>query len=225
VHGVEASVSAGQLTARVDDPSLDGCSTGVIRLWDVRATVAYREAPGEADRRRLAGQPAILHRAVLEALMGLPVGMPVPSDALSPADQHLIRQAPRGAVDEQDGRFVRRAVAPVSVRLALVEAGSWQQGVSDACRFAPFSSRAAVLPAVPADVDTACAQAEFYGVGLYVRSGTSVRELLAPEVYVRRRHTSAQWRFAEDVYRQLTAPVPDTDAPTALLSTIPAARR
>lgn len=44
----------------------------------------------------------------------------------------------RGVVDSDGGHVVRRAVAPVSVRFAVVAARSWREGLVKAGRFAPF---------------------------------------------------------------------------------------
>jgi hypothetical protein len=41
-------------------------------------------------------------------------------------------------------------------------------------------------------------QASFWGVGIDLDDG----EMLAPAPFVRRRHTAAQWWFAETIYGQ-----------------------
>jgi hypothetical protein len=48
-------------------------------------------------------------------------------------------------------------------------------------------------------------QASFYGIGICVFTTGALRMLVEPAPYVRHRHTPAQWRFAEEIYRQVIA--------------------
>lgn len=142
---------------------------------------------------------------MLDALMNLPVGGLVPAHEMAERERRLLRRAPRGVVEDDGVHFVRRAVPPVSARFAVVAARAWREGLVKAGRFAPFCARAMLLSAPPTDLDDAAAQASFYGIGICVFTAGTLRMLVEPAPYVRHRHTSAQWRFAEEIYRQVTA--------------------
>jgi len=137
--------------------------------------------------------------------MGLPAGLPVAAHEMTERERRLLRRAPRGAVEIDAGQLIRRAVAPVSARFAVVAARMWRDGLGRAGRFAPFCARAMLLPAPPADLDDARVQASFYSIGICVFTAGTLRMLVAPEPYVRHRHSSAQWWFAEEIYGQVTA--------------------
>lgn len=202
--GLRAAVSA---WPRLTSPGAP-IETGMVRMFGVRAVVAHRPDVVEQARRDAAGLGPLASREVCEALMELPAGLPVPSRAVS--DQRTRRALlglPGGVVDIQDGGLVRRAVPPLVVELAVVAARTWQDGLTAAARFAPFCTRAVVLSEVPGDLDEAIVEACFHGVGICLAERGSVRVLVDPEPYVRQRHSSAQWWFAEEIHRQ-TRPRP-----------------
>ncbi|EWM19757.1 hypothetical protein [Kutzneria sp. 744] len=71
---------------------------------------------------------------MLEAMMGLPAGVPVAVDDLTERERRLLPRAPRGAVERDGDLLVRRAVPPV------------------------LRTRAMLLPTPPADPDDAVMQ-------------------------------------------------------------------
>jgi hypothetical protein len=183
---------------------LNDCPSVVVDVFGAAAGVAYRADQVETARRVAVGLGSVTQREVLEVLMGLPVGLPVPARELGYRDRRLLGRMPRGVVDEHDaGHLVRRAVAPVSARFAVVAARTWREGLVKAGRFAPLCARAMLLPAAPEDLDDAGMQASFYGIGICVFTVGTLRVLVEPQPYVRQRHSSAQWWFAEEVYRQI----------------------
>jgi hypothetical protein len=173
-------------------------------VFGAAAGVAYLPDDVETARRAEVALGAITQRGALDVLMGLPVGLPVAAGMLTDRERRLLRQVPCGAVDSDADKVVRRAVAPLSVRFAVVAASSWREGLAKAGRFAPFCARAMLLPGPPADLDDAGAQASFYGIGMCVLTSGQLRMLVDPQPYVRHRHSAAQWWFMEEIYRQLT---------------------
>lgn len=175
-----------------------------VRLFGAVAGVAYQPDEVEIERRATVGLGAITNMAVLDALMGLPGGMRVAISDLTDRERRLLRRAPAGAVGWDEEHVERRAVPPVTPRLAVVRARDWQTGMTKAGQFAPFCARVMLLSKPPADLDDAAVQASFWGIGMCVATGGTVRTLVEPEPYVRVRHSPAQWRFAEEIYRQVS---------------------
>lgn len=202
-QAMRAAATAAPVAGGVGD--LARYPTAMVRVFGAVAGVAYRSDPAEMTRRRAVGCGAITGRAELDALMNIPVGVPVDGRALSERERRLLQRLPRGAVETDGSRLVRRAVAPLLVTFAIVGARSWQEGLVKAGRFAPFCARAMLLATPPSDLDDAAVQASFYGIGVGVVTAERLRMLVDPVPYVRHRHTSAQWRFAEEIYRQVTA--------------------
>jgi hypothetical protein len=202
-HSVMDAVHAAVTTSPADDWA--SCPSAGLRLFGSRAGVAYRLDSAEITRRATTGLGAIIQRDVLDALMSLPAGLPVTTSALTAREQQALRRAPRGALDWDNGCVVRQAVPPLSARFSVVAARTWRDGLVKAGRFAPFCARAILLPAPPADLDDARAQASFYGIGLCVFNASTLRMLVDPEPYVRQRHSAAQWWFTEEIHRQLVA--------------------
>ncbi len=176
-----------------------GARFTIVSAMGAEALVCYRLDEAETERRRRAGAGAIISADVLELLLGLPVGMPVPVTSLTRREEGALKVAPPGAVSIRDGQVTRRAVAPLTVELAVVAGRSWRHGLEKAGRFAPFCARAAVLGRRPRDLAEAQLQAGFYGVG--VIDAQSAEVLVAPAPFRRSRWTVAGWRFLEAVYR------------------------
>jgi hypothetical protein len=203
--GVAEAARAAVTTPNVLD-ELARCPSASVKMFGAAAGVAYLPNPAEVARRDVVGLSSITQRDVLDALMGLPAGLPVSVDELSERELRLLRRAPDGAVDRDAGRIVRRAVPPMSPRFAVVAARTWREGLAKAGRFAPFCARAMLLSAVPTDLDDARVQASFYGIGICLFTSEGLQMLVNPELHVRHRHSSAHWWFAEELHRQVTPP-------------------
>jgi hypothetical protein len=148
--------------------------------------------------------------AILEVLMNLPPGHPVPWSSLSDYARRVIPKWPAGIVHlERDGRRYVSATSllsrPVMDGLALVYGKRLAYGhMERASRFAPMGRRGVVYPleqAERADPFTA-AEYGFYGIGIGAHDGDGVRWLLEPAPYRPMRFTAAAWWFAEMVYGQ-----------------------
>lgn len=183
---------------------LAGCHSALLRTFGTLAGVVYRSNQAEVARRRAQRVGSFTEMDVLDALMGLPAGLPVALNELTGAERAVVNRAPAGAIEHRGGEVVRRAVAPVSVLFALVAANDWHAGLKRAGRFAPFCARAMLLPALPPDWDDARTQASYFGIGICTFVDAQLRMFVTPRPYVRRRHSPAQWWFAEEAYRQIS---------------------
>ncbi|MDA2811696.1 hypothetical protein O4J56_13730 [Nocardiopsis sp. RSe5-2] len=180
-----------------------------LRVLGVPALLLFRPDPAEVRRRAETGQPPILRMGALEALMGLPLGEPVPERTLTERERCLLRAAPHAALRRDGPDVVRLAAVPLRVEMVVVEAPTWRTALRRVGRFPPTSARVAVAGRPPKDGTVAACEADFYGIGLGARcddgaagdgggdgGARSVRPLVAPSPGLRR-HTAVTWRFAE----------------------------
>ncbi|MEV6427227.1 hypothetical protein [Nocardia sp. NPDC051463] len=202
--GVAEAARAVATSQQIPD-LLEQGSTAVVRMLDVTAGVAYLPNVDEVARRAALGLGAVTQMDLLDALMGLPAGLPVPVGDLTDRERRIIRRAPAGVVDVSAGQCTRRVVAPVSAQFVVVASRSWKEGLRSAGQFAPFCSRAMLLRSVPEDLDDARVQASFFGIGICVFTSVGLRMLVDPQPYVRQRHSCGQWWFAEKLYEQVNA--------------------
>ncbi|NEE23017.1 hypothetical protein G3M58_93280 [Streptomyces sp. SID7499] len=180
-----------------------GAQAQVASLQGVEALFFYRLDSAEHARRRHAAAARLDGMAALETLLALPVNIPVPLTALDADQRCAVRALPTGCADRDRTSVTRRAVRPVRIDLAVVRAAGWRQGLRDAGRFAPFCRRAMLLTRRPAHLDEALAEADFYGIGVFLATGDGVEMLLEPAPYRPLRHTAAAWRFVEELYQLL----------------------
>jgi hypothetical protein len=204
--GLTSAIHAATSASKAVDygAGLAGGKSTLLRTFGTLAGVVYRLDQSEVARRRAQGVGSFTQIEVLDALMGLPVGLPISWHELTDAERALVDRAPGGAIERRGGQVVRRAVAPVSVLFAVVAANDWRVGLRRAGQFAPFCVRAMLLPALPADWEDARTQASYFGIGACTFVDAQLRMLVTPRPYVRKRHTPAQWWFAEEAYRQIS---------------------
>lgn len=183
---------------------LAGGKSALLQTFGTLAGVAYQPDQAEVARRRAHGVGSFTEIEILDALMGLPIGLSISWNELTNAERSLLDRAPSGAIERRSGQIVRRAVAPVSVLFAVVAANDWHAGLRRAGQFAPFCTRAMLLPTLPADWEDARTQASYFGIGVCLFVDAQLRMLVTPRAYVRKRHTPAQWWFAEEAYRQIS---------------------
>lgn len=180
-----------------------GAQTQVATLQGAEALFFYRLDAAEHARRRQAAAARVDRMPALETLLDLPVGIPVPLAALDTEQRRAVRALPAGCVDRDRTSVTRRAVRPARVDLAVVRASGWRQGLRDAGRFAPFCRRAMLLTRRPSHLDEALAEADFYGIGVFLAAGDGVEMVLEPAPYRPLRHTAAAWCFVEELYQLL----------------------
>ncbi len=177
-----------------------------VYMMGVRALMSYTVDETEHTRRCRSWdeRSAITDPDVLELLLSLPVGAPVPTATLTPREWGGLRVTPPWAATVSDsGSVTRWAVPPVTVDLATVEApASWRKGLEKAGRFTPFCARRMLIKRRPRDAEEMLTQADFYGVGVTLGRGDLAEVLLPPAPWKRLRVTAAGWVFQERVYRQ-----------------------
>jgi hypothetical protein len=157
----------------------------------------------EHERRQSAGLGALGSFTLLEPLMVLPEGCPIPWDAIDPRLHATLRRMPDGVFEPWRADLLRLAVRPARNFLALVKAQRWAQGHLDrASRFAPVGQRAVILAAsAKTPTPDQLSEADFWGIGVArIAPSGGLEWLLAPAPYRPRGFTSAAWRFAEGVY-------------------------
>ncbi len=174
-----------------------------VSVMGTSALVRYRFEDQEVARRKASYLKAISSPDVLNLLLDLPLGLPVPVKSLTRWERLALRAAPTGAVSIANGEVTRQAVAPITVDLAIVPARSWRAGLHAAGRFAPFCARVIVLGSPPRDFDALRAQADFYGIGVAVADHAEPQLIVMPEAFRRNRFTAAGWQFLEGVYQQV----------------------
>ncbi|MER7709085.1 hypothetical protein ABTX83_00745 [Streptomyces werraensis] len=180
-----------------------GAQTQVASLQGVEALFFYRLDSAEHARRRHAAAARLDRMAALETLLALPVGIPVPLALLDAGQRRAVRALPAGCADRDRTSVIRRAVRPARIDLAVVRATGWRQGLRDAGRFAPFCRRAMLLTRRPAHLDEALAEADFYGIGVFLATGDGAEMVLEPAPYRPLRHTAAAWCIVEELYQLL----------------------
>jgi hypothetical protein len=177
------------------------------------ATLHLTIDPAEHARRQQAGLGHISdsHCALLDTLMALPPGIPVPIDHLTERQQKDVHRAPAGILDLTLGLVTRHAIRPCRVNLATVHATCTRASIGRASSYAPVSARAIVTPTPPRRAYL-LTEADFWGIGVLLDHGSGELEtLVAPAPWQPKRHTPAAWRFAEKAYASYHSHAPSTE--------------
>ncbi|GGN46326.1 hypothetical protein GCM10011578_099130 [Streptomyces fuscichromogenes] len=181
------------------------------RGWPA-ATLHLNIDPAEHTRRQQTGLRHIrAHWSLLDTLMELPPGVPVPVDNLTKRQQDDVRRAPAGVLDLNLGLVTRHAIRPCRVTLATVFGTCTRERIGKASTYAPVCSRAIVTPAPPRR-DYLLTEADYWGIGVLLDHGDGELEtLVTPAPWQPQRHTPAAWHFAETAYASYLehAPAPN----------------
>jgi hypothetical protein len=167
-----------------------------------RAHALVTVAADEHARRQAAGLGAVTGRGLLYALLSLPWGTPVHTDALHARDRQILRAAPAGVVDFDGDWVIRRLRAPLTVAAAVVEGSTWRRVLGRVAQFAPFCQMIAVFPAAPARFGDMAWEARFDGIGVWVRDDGELVEVVRPEPFRLQCFKAAGWAFHENAYRR-----------------------
>lgn len=173
---------------------------GVEVLVDVAVDcveVRRRMRTGIAGR-RLAGI------AALRMLLELPEDAVVGIDTVNPSGRAVLDRVV-GGLEYPGPGLVRRVARPAArARLVSIPVNRWREGMRVAGRFAPYCARSLLLDRLPADLETLCLEASYWGVGVAVREvGETEREIVPPTSLMPACYTAAAWSFDEDLYAQL----------------------
>lgn len=201
---ISANTAVGSSVRAASDALVPpGGHAEVFTLLGTTALVFYRLDLTEHVRRRSVAAGPVTDMGSLEALLTLPVDLPVRLDSLSPRDRAGVRRLPAGSADRDRRNVTRRAVRPLHVDLTVVTAEQPRQGVAAASRFAPYCSRAVLLQRPAQRMHDLLNEASFYGVGVLMDSPSGTEVVLEPRPYRPRRHTAAAWGFVEDLYQRV----------------------
>jgi hypothetical protein len=179
-----------------------GAAVAGFHVMGQSVAVAYVLDNGEDRRRTLAGLGAVVRLDLLDVLLALPLGLPVPVRSLSRREASLIADLPTGCVEVAEDQVIRRAVPPLRVEVAVGAARDWRKGLDRLSSLVPFCSSVLALAKAPEDRDDLMTEAAFCGIGVVV-AAPEWRVLVKPEPFVKRFHKPAGWWFAEETYRQV----------------------
>lgn len=180
-----------------------GSMVHALRLWGSDTLLFRRLDQREHDRRHAAAAGRLDRIGPLEALMALPVGIPVPLRSLDQRLRKAVRALPVGAAEVADGSVTRLAVRPMRAELAVVRARSWRDGLEAAGRFAPVCRRAMLLERETKGLDQLQVEAAYYGIGVLMPREQGLEMVVEPALYRPARHTAAAWLFVEEIYQQI----------------------
>jgi len=170
-------------------------------VLDTIVWIAFRYDQSEARRRAAYGLGPVLAWDLLDTIMDLPAGLPVPAAALARPARRRVFRAPPGVVRISDGQVIRDLVPAVTPLLAIITARDWAGGLARASRFAPYCRRMVVGPRL-ATAGEVLQTAGRLGIGVAVRRGgaQAAEVLLEPEPVEDWQPTTAWWRFSEVIY-------------------------
>ena len=157
----------------------------------------------EAKRRADASLESVPSLAMLDVLMGLPLGCPIDVEDLTEHEEWMLRTAPHGCVEFTDTSVTRRLQVPTTVVAAVVRGTRWRPSLLRAAAFSAFTQRIVALESPPRAA--AVLEAQFVGVGIWVeREAGNFEEHLAPEPFIPKYFKAAGWRFTENAYEAAT---------------------
>lgn len=199
---MSATAALVQLSGQAPRPASNDVQVARARVLDTSAWIVFRCDRHEVSRRERHGLGAVVAWDLLDTLMDLPAGLPVPIAALTrPARRRVCAAAP-GVAHLASGQITRDLVPAVTPLLAIVMAGGWAGALVRASRFAPYCPRMVVGPDIVAETEILDTAARL-GIGVAVRTSTGPAEvLLEPELVSDWQPTTAWWRFCEVVYGQ-----------------------
>jgi hypothetical protein len=190
-----------QLSGTGPRPARADVQVARVLIFDTSAWIAFRYDQAEAARRAESGLGAVPAWDVLDTLMDLPAGLPVPVVALSQSARRRLGRAPAGVTHIDSGEVIRDLVPAVTPLLAVIIARDWASGLARASRFAPYCRRMVVGQELTGAGGEIVRTASRLGIGVAVRSGPGAADvLLEPEPVTDWQPTTAWWRFCEVVY-------------------------
>ena len=191
-----------ELSGPAPAPAREDIQVTRARVLETSAWIAYRPDRREASRRRSLSVGAVLDWDLLDTLMDLPAGLPVPLSELAlPARRRVVSARP-GVARVVDGLVIRDLVPALSPLLAVVVSADWDAVLVEASRFASYCRRMVLGPALPAG-DGVLETAARLGIGVAVADGSRPGEvLLEPEPVEDWQPTTAWWRFCEITWEQ-----------------------
>lgn len=146
---------------------------------------------------------------VLDALLRLPEGVPIPISRISQADLTEFEALHGALVYPADGVVLRVCRPAATASLLSIPTDSWRQGMRLAHRFAPYCARRILLEKEPRESDLLVLEASYWGIGVSVAGDGGERLLVAPGRFSPTRYTGAAWWFDECLYSQVSSRLVD----------------
>lgn len=169
---------------------------GTLAWWSVTVNQA------ELSRRGATPFKALHKLEVTSTLLGLPVGVPVPEEALQPREMRILTTLPPPLVERTNGYLMRRTSPPLQIDHVVVRTPTVRQGLEAVSGFSTYCASSVVLPLTAEWTDVDLAEADYYGVGVYVAGDHVVERLVDPAVFPRWPETAASWTFTEVLYER-----------------------
>lgn len=186
-----------------------GSRVSEVALWGVRAGLVYRVDEIEHARRVQAGAEPLNELWLLDTLLKLPVGRPVPLSAVEGRDRRrLARGWPRGAVKGRGDVVERAAVLPLWVDLAVVRSEVPDVEALHRMPFGAYAPQVIWLDCPLAGSEQLLEEAARLGTGVVQWQGSGEPQVLVPvQVLGDVTVTAAGWRFTEHAYEQVSGRV------------------
>ncbi|MFL0177036.1 hypothetical protein A5630_10155 [Mycolicibacterium mucogenicum] len=157
----------------------------------------------ELHRRREANADALQRLEMVSTLLGLPIDVPVPAEALRPTQLRALADLPEHLVSWDEGHLIRRTTPPLCVNHVVVRARTFRRGLEAVSEFATYCAGSVVLPAAAPVTDWDLSEASYYGVGVYRASSDRLACLVEAESFPDWPETAASWVFSETLWQQL----------------------
>lgn len=160
----------------------------------------------EQARRRAAGLKEVTSLKLLDAVMNLPLNVPIRRADVSSEAMTRFQNAPYGVVQLEPGWVTRLLTPPLTVIASVVRTSNWRQAAQRASQFMPFSQQIVMLEQISIPRCDYEWEAQLTGIGVWLANDSEPIELVAPKPFVRNYWKPAGWRFAERAYcLQLTS--------------------
>ncbi len=186
-----------------------GARVSEVVLWGVRVVLVYRLDEAEHLRRCEWDAEPLHDLWLLDTLLKLPVGRPVPLAVLEGRDRRRLSKGwPKGAAALRGDVVERAATLPLWVDLAVVRSETVSLEALRVMPFGAYAPQAIWLDCFPAGSEQLLEEAAHFSTGVVHWEGLGEPQVLVPvqpldDVTV----TPAGWRFVEHAYEQVSGRV------------------
>ncbi|KOU38736.1 hypothetical protein ADK54_27715 [Streptomyces sp. WM6378] len=180
-----------------------------VTLWGVRVVLVYRLDEAEHARRDALNAEPLNDLWLLETLLKLPVGRPVPLANLEGRDRRRLSKGWPAGTAEQRGDMVERvATLPLWVDLAVVCSETASLEALHVMPFGAYAPQAIWLDCLSAGSEQLLEEAARFSTGVVHWQNAGEPKVLVPvqplaDVTI----TAAGWRFTEHAYEQVSGRV------------------
>ncbi|WP_405911805.1 hypothetical protein OG760_03650 [Streptomyces sp. NBC_00963] len=186
-----------------------GARVSEVALWGVRVVLVYRLDEAEHRRRAASNAEPLNDLWLLDTLLKLPVGRPVPLAMLEGRDRRRLSKGwPAGAVEQRADMVERAATLPLWVDLAVVRSETASLEALHVMPFGAYAPQAIWLDCLPAGSEQLLEEAAHFSTGVVHWQGAGEPQVLVPvQPLADVAGTAAGWRFTEHAYEQASGRV------------------